>query len=295
MQEATCRQCGTSFVCQGARGRPRVFCSDECSKAWHRAAHNERRGCETKPENPTRACIVCNADLTGRRSDVLYCGKACQKWANRHGLTAARVDGPIAGTCELCGEPFRTRDRRKRFCTERCRQKAENARRQTGGGIIRKATCAQCGEGFEHNRGAKNPPRYCSRQCVADALATLGCDTCGKRMTWEERRDHRHRCADCREQRRRLRLAVQPTTAYMQALRSDPCAYCGAPAETLDHVDPTSKGGLDAWQNMTAACNDCNATKRALPLLPSLLYLDASREWRALDRARREITAAWAA
>jgi 5-methylcytosine-specific restriction endonuclease McrA len=39
------------------------------------------------------------------------------------------------------------------------------------------------------------------------------------------------------------------------------CQYCGAAAETLDHVLPRSRGGRHVWENLVAACRRCNHTK----------------------------------
>jgi 5-methylcytosine-specific restriction endonuclease McrA len=39
------------------------------------------------------------------------------------------------------------------------------------------------------------------------------------------------------------------------------CAYCTAPATSLDHVVPRSRGGLHAWDNVVAACGRCNNAK----------------------------------
>jgi 5-methylcytosine-specific restriction endonuclease McrA len=40
------------------------------------------------------------------------------------------------------------------------------------------------------------------------------------------------------------------------------CQYCAAPAESIDHVVPRSKGGEHAWENVVAACRPCNTRKR---------------------------------
>ena len=40
------------------------------------------------------------------------------------------------------------------------------------------------------------------------------------------------------------------------------CQYCGAPAESIDHVVPRSRGGQHAWENVVAACRRCNTAKR---------------------------------
>jgi 5-methylcytosine-specific restriction endonuclease McrA len=40
------------------------------------------------------------------------------------------------------------------------------------------------------------------------------------------------------------------------------CQYCGGHERlTLDHVLPKSRGGLDTWDNLVAACVPCNNKK----------------------------------
>lgn len=64
-----------------------------------------------------------------------------------------------------------------------------------------------------------------------------------------------------------------PRTArpYVAVLLSDPCSYCGARCEVIDHIEPVSRGGVGAWENLTAACKSCNSRKWAKPLLLFLL------------------------
>lgn len=40
------------------------------------------------------------------------------------------------------------------------------------------------------------------------------------------------------------------------------CQYCGAHADSIDHVRPRSKGGTHTWDNVVAACRPCNVRKR---------------------------------
>ena len=40
------------------------------------------------------------------------------------------------------------------------------------------------------------------------------------------------------------------------------CQYCGAHADSIDHVVPRSRGGLHEWDNVVAACRACNVRKR---------------------------------
>jgi 5-methylcytosine-specific restriction endonuclease McrA len=39
------------------------------------------------------------------------------------------------------------------------------------------------------------------------------------------------------------------------------CVYCGAAANTLDHVIPRSRGGSHTWDNVVSACQRCNHIK----------------------------------
>lgn len=55
-------------------------------------------------------------------------------------------------------------------------------------------------------------------------------------------------------------------------LRADPCAYCGGPGGTVDHVEPRSRaarglGSVHGWTNTVGACGPCNGRKSDHPLL----------------------------
>lgn len=39
------------------------------------------------------------------------------------------------------------------------------------------------------------------------------------------------------------------------------CAYCAKLANTIDHVQPKSRGGQDTWENLVACCLKCNNIK----------------------------------
>lgn len=55
------------------------------------------------------------------------------------------------------------------------------------------------------------------------------------------------------------------TNAHLFRRDRNTCMYCGgtfAPSElTRDHVVPRSRGGRDAWGNVSTACRPCNARK----------------------------------
>jgi 5-methylcytosine-specific restriction endonuclease McrA len=59
--------------------------------------------------------------------------------------------------------------------------------------------------------------------------------------------------------------SVPFTRANIYARDNHSCAYCGAydVELTLDHVVPESRGGKKSWDNIVAACRECNKTKGA--------------------------------
>lgn len=76
-------------------------------------------------------------------------------------------------------------------------------------------------------------------------------------------RDHPERTAEILQaalRRRRARMSgadlgdPKLTEAYCRIIRTDPCAYCGAPASDVDHIDAISRDGSHSWENLTAAC-----------------------------------------
>lgn len=57
------------------------------------------------------------------------------------------------------------------------------------------------------------------------------------------------------------RRAVPVTRRAVFGRDGHECQYCGAPAESLDHVTPRSRGGDHSWENVVACCRACNVRK----------------------------------
>lgn len=66
---------------------------------------------------------------------------------------------------------------------------------------------------------------------------------------------------------RAQRAPAEGTVEYMQILRRDPCCYCGAEMQHVDHIVPVVADGSPSWDNLTAACARCNTRKRTKTLL----------------------------
>jgi 5-methylcytosine-specific restriction endonuclease McrA len=97
----------------------------------------------------------------------------------------------------------------------------------------------------------------------------------------------------------RYRGAGRPAVTKDGVKRRDgACAYCGGPAQTVDHVVPRSRGGDSTWLNLVAACEPCNGRKAdRTPLeagMPLLLapYVPAAEHGLVHRRRRAAVTAA---
>ncbi|HEU4676592.1 MAG TPA: HNH endonuclease [Motilibacteraceae bacterium] len=81
------------------------------------------------------------------------------------------------------------------------------------------------------------------------------------------------------------RSAAPLTRRAIFARDAGRCAYCGAAANTVDHVVPRSRGGRHAWDNVVAACHRCNHVKGDRLL--------AELGWRLRTPAVQPTGAAW--
>lgn len=72
------------------------------------------------------------------------------------------------------------------------------------------------------------------------------------------------------------------------------CVYCSAPASSLDHVVPRSRGGLHVWENVVSACHRCNRLKGDRPIsdlgwrLRNPPRPPAGQAWRILGTGRSD-------
>jgi 5-methylcytosine-specific restriction endonuclease McrA len=63
------------------------------------------------------------------------------------------------------------------------------------------------------------------------------------------------------------------------------CVYCAAPATSIDHVVPRSRGGNHTWENVVSACHRCNHAKADKQL--------KELGWRMRSSPRAPVGAAW--
>ena len=69
--------------------------------------------------------------------------------------------------------------------------------------------------------------------------------------------------------------SARPSRSHVLSRDMFTCRYCGAPATSLDHVHPRSRGGESTWDNLVASCVVCNQRKGAKLLRECALKLRA--------------------
>jgi len=89
-------------------------------------------------------------------------------------------------------------------------------------------------------------------------------------------------------------------TARNIAIRDDKrCQYCGDTLsydeQTIDHVIPRSRGGINSWENLCLACGPCNRKKAdflleeiGMTLLKKPMKPKAGIQYQQLDKLRPE-------
>lgn len=89
------------------------------------------------------------------------------------------------------------------------------------------------------------------------------------------------------------RILFWPTRStarnYREALRRDPCAYCGERGGWLDHIHARARGGADDFSNLAGTCRGCNARKADRALLRHLLARSIRADLEVLKEKLRAV------
>lgn len=140
------------------------------------------------------------------------------------------------------------------------------------GGVAGKVCAGPCGEWLPLGRFARHA------ECAGGRRAI--CTTCEGRVAyarnpercitntrkWQGAHPAQYReIKAAGERRRHGRMASgRLTVAELREIKrrhDGRCAYCGAPADTIDHVIPVSRGGRHEAGNVVPACPACNFAK----------------------------------
>ena len=140
-----------------------------------------------------------------------------------------------------------------------------------------KSTCRKC----DYVRLTTGPTRKERQEMQAKGLAWCrGCKAwlpsntvrggiCKPCVNAETRKryatDHEYR-QERRQHAHSRKRGIKPISPEAQDILMEQfegkCAYCGAPAETWDHIIPVSRGGDSAPDNVVPACSSCNSSKK---------------------------------
>lgn len=253
--QQACITCGGPFTPMRKSGKPQRHCGAECRRKSVADAQKAR----TKAARVTTAaaCAECgerivNAELGRPRR---FCSRehAARFHNRRHRRAWLPLRDPSPGqrACAHCGDTFTPKRRDRIYCYgKHCPQSAYHARVAKGDAlrvVARVANCDGCGSEFH----AKHPSaRWCSK-------------TCANRHWGNVRARQRGQLSEARytdleifeRDGWRCHLCRKLVNRDVPRLHLD-----GA---TIDHLIPTSLGGVDEPSNVATAHWKCNRGKRA--------------------------------
>jgi hypothetical protein len=197
-------------------------------------------------------------------------------------------------------------DKRTKYCCKRCRLRAVYAAKKKKGtaDAHKRINCAGgCGAlVWMRKDGHAATCLECRALETQSKRALIVCEVCGRpRDPHHSKRFCSRKCAAenrarsiptewTAKTRRRYREAVTPglSSGELRALArryietGAVCAYCPAPATTVDHVFPMSRGGTSHEGNIVPCCKSCNSSKADLLLIEWRMGKPHGRTW--MDR-----------
>lgn len=155
--------------------------------------------------------------------------------------------------CAECGKIFLRTGNAQKYCSNDCRDKANKINQ------IHIKVCIECGAKFETNH---NGNIYCSDKCRLKKARRKKYLSRDQRITMNGKADYSislarlikrddNRCHICGE--------ICNTDDYI--ITDEGYFLAGNDYPSIDHVQPLSKGGMHAWDNVRLAHRRCNSLK----------------------------------
>jgi 5-methylcytosine-specific restriction endonuclease McrA len=149
----------------------------------------------------------------------------------------------------------------------------------TNGDTRLSMSCRACQDGYSRDWYAENRSRAIAsrtayyRQCRAtDPTRFKGYAAAHyARNTEAIRAERREASRSRRAKARDANACWYAADTYALIVAADPCVYCDAPSEHLDHIVPLVGGGEHSWENFAPTCALCNQRKNAKSMLEFLL------------------------
>lgn len=113
----------------------------------------------------------------------------------------------------------------------------------------------ECARRNAQNYRAQNPEK--TKEATRRWRASNYAQWSASNRLWKEKNPDKVKATTHNRRRAPGRLSAVDIAAIM----TEPCAYCGAPAEHLEHCTPVSRGGWNVVENCVAACARCNQAK----------------------------------
>lgn len=190
--------------------------------------------------------------------------------------------------CAVCGGPMDGRPPHARYCGPECDGEADRSgTRRTSHEMqadrhARRADLAEMWEdGLSLNEIAAH--MGITRGYVGVMMARMRADgwqLSYRRPTYAAHPFDSGTWAERRQAMSESRVRQRVHERWGSVLRRDPCAYCGAPSNDVDHIVPLARDGEWGASNLIGACKSCNSSKQARPLLAFLIL-------RRIDEERR--------
>jgi hypothetical protein len=199
-QKYCCRTCSPLHRKTTTAGR-------EKARAAAKKAYTNRRQAAGFPK--PKACAQCHAPFQARSDRNRFCSAACRtKYKHWRGSAPPEITNK---TCEWCYAPFRPASQKqalplKRFCSEKCRSKAADQRKNAARPKIMLArTCPHCRTQFK----TRHPNhRFCTNTCAnkhryneerahrdTPILTERTCKNCGTKFKVRPTNTHRQHCS----------------------------------------------------------------------------------------------------
>lgn len=241
-----CSQCGTVYIgyktkCNQCLRVSRIC--KECGREFKSASNTVCPKCSASD----RVCQICSRTFKGHANVCCTC-RARERECTACGVIFIGARSKcnsclyVIRNCQKCGKQFSSAS--NALCTS-CR----------GGSVER--VCAYCGCAYWSITN-----RMC-HSCYMKSLPDKG--QAINRASGNARR--------AREYRAEIFGPLSPSI-YKRVMESGVCVYCGSHADTVDHVRPLSRMGIEHESNLVPACRVCNSRKRARLLT----------EWRDTER-----------
>lgn len=199
-------------------------------------------------------CLHCGKEFLNTRGNRKYCSKLCCLQYHRDGKEV------FERVCEICDSHFYTTDPRKKYCTTKCNEVAQNKKRKTT--KLEYRSCPQCGKRFQPKQKRGKGRSYCSEKCR-------------RKASYE--RNKPNKLTKAKEEAKKYKwdgnwwkaLQRDEFTCQLCGLRSWPSQWKGKKRLIVHHKDGSgeAKSKNHSLDNLMTVCQPCHNQFHGLHLI----------------------------